>query len=325
MILPTTTVGSFPKPGYLVRARAKYYQGELSKDDLWELEKRATEEVIELQEDVGLDILVDGEMYRGDMVTFFAENMEGFRISGLVRSYGNRYYRKPIVVGRVKRLRPITVGYFTFAQSLTSKPLKGMLTGPYTMAEWSFNEYYGSKEDLVMDLAEAVSREAKELEEAGAKWIQIDEPAISTRPEEIELARRALGAATSGLRAKTVTHICYGEFEKIYPKLLELPVDQIDLEMANSNYDLLGLFRVHPFTKEIGLGVIDVHSHLIETKEEVKEGIKKALGVLSPQQITVDPDCGLKTRTWEESKAKLQVMVEATKEVREELEGRLKR
>lgn len=325
MILPTTTVGSFPKPGYLVRARAKYSQGELSKDDLWELEKRATEEVIELQEDVGLDILVDGEMYRGDMVTFFAENMEGFRISGLVRSYGNRYYRKPIVVGRVKRLRPITVGYFTFAQSLTSKPLKGMLTGPYTMAEWSFNEYYGSKEDLVMDLAEAVSREAKELEEAGAKWIQIDEPAISTRPEEIELAIRALGAVTSGLRAKTVTHICYGEFEKIYPKLLELPVDQIDLEMANSNYDLLGLFLVHPFTKEIGLGVIDVHSHLIETKEEVKEGIKKALGVLSPQQITVDPDCGLKTRTWEESKAKLQVMVEATKEVREELEGRLKR
>jgi len=323
MILPTTTVGSFPKPDYLVRARAKYSRGKISKDDLWELEKRATEEVIKLQEEVGLDILVDGEMYRGDMVTFFAENMEGFRISGLVRSYGNRYYRKPIVVERVKRVSPITVGYFRFAQDLTSKPVKGMLTGPYTMAEWSFNEYYPHKENLVMDLAEAISGEAKELEKAGAKFIQIDEPAISTRPEEIELAIRALGVVTADLRVKTVTHICYGEFERIYPKLLELPVEQIDLEMANSNYDLLELFRSHPFTKEIGLGVIDVHSHLIESKEEVKKGIKRALELLSPQQITIDPDCGLKTRTWEESKAKLQVMVEATKEVREELEGNL--
>jgi len=324
MILPTTTVGSFPKPNYLLKARTQYSRGKLSKDDLWELEKRATQEVIELQEEVGLDILVDGEMYRGDMVTFFAENMEGFRISGLVRSYGNRYYRKPIVVGRVQRLKPITVGYFTFAQGLTSKPVKGMLTGPYTMAEWSFNEYYESREELVLDLAEAIRGEAEELERAGAKWIQIDEPAISTRPEEIELAIKALGVVTAHLRAKTVTHICYGEFEKIYPKLLELPVDQVDLELANSNYDLLELFRRHPFTKEIGLGVIDVHSHLIETKEEVKEGLKKALEVLSPQQITVDPDCGLKTRTWEESRAKLQVMVEATREVREELGGRLK-
>ncbi len=321
MILPTTTVGSFPKPTYLLKARSRYARGELGKEDLLALERRATQEVIRLQEEVGLDILVDGEMYRGDMVTFFAENMEGFRISGLVRSYGNRYYRKPIVVGRVKRSKPITISYFSFAQGLTSKPVKGMLTGPYTMAEWSFNEYYGSKEELVLDLAQAIRVEAVELERVGAKWIQIDEPAVSTRPEEIDLAIKALGVVTADLQVKTVTHICYGEFERIYPKLLELPVDQIDLEMANSNYDLLELFRRHRFTKEIGLGVIDVHNHLIETKEEVKRGIKRALEVLSPQQITVDPDCGLKTRTWEESKAKLQVMVEATREVREELAG----
>ncbi len=317
--LLTTSVGSFPKPDYLVQARARFSRGELSLERLRELEKQATREWIAFQEEIGVDVLVDGEMYRGDMATYFAENLEGFAISGPVRSYGNRYYNKPIAVGPIRRPRPITIEMFQYAQSLTSRPVKGMLTGPYTIADWSFNEHYATREDLVLALAEVIHAEAVDLEKAGARYIQIDEPAISTRPEELDLALRAMRIVTDGLSVETVTHICYGDFSRIYPKLLEIAVDQIDLEMANSKYDLLEQFKHYPFTKKIGLGVVDVHSHRLETKEEVKEGIQRALEVLRPEQIYVDPDCGLKTRTVDEAKAKLRVVVEATAEIKREL------
>ena len=170
-----------------------------------------------------------------------------------------------------------------------------------------------------MDLARAVHDEALDLERAGAKYIQIDEPALSTRPEEMELGSRALGIVTQGLSAHTITHICYGDFAHIFDQLIRLPVDQIDLEMVNSNYDLLEHFRGSGFTKAIGLGVIDVHTHVTEKLEDVKRGIKLALDVLRPDQIYVDPDCGLKTRTVEEAQAKLRVMVQATREVKKEM------
>ena len=314
----TTTVGSFPKPPALEKARNQHARGELSLEKLREMEREETVRCIQRQESIGLDILVDGELYRGDMTTYFAELMPGFAISNPVRSYGNRYYRKPIAVGPIRRKEPLTVEWWKFAQSQTSKPIKGMLTGPYTMMDWSFNEYYPSREAMAMDLAEAIREEALALQEAGAKYIQIDEPAVSVRPEELPLAVRALGRAVEGLTAKTITHVCYGDFDVIYPALLDLPVDMIDLEMANSRYDLLERFRAQPFTKEIGYGVLDVHSHRVETKEEVKEGIRRGLEVLRPEQIYVDPDCGLKTRTVDEAFAKLEVMVAAVREVREE-------
>ena len=314
----TTTVGSFPKPPVLEKARNQYARGELSLEKLRELEREETVRCIRRQEAIGLDILVDGELYRGDMTTYFAELMPGFAISNPVRSYGNRYYRKPIAVGPIRRKEPLTVEWWKFAQSQTSKPIKGMLTGPYTMMDWSFNEYYPSREAMAMDLAEAIREEAFALQEAGAKYIQIDEPAVSVRPDELPLAVRALGRAVEGLTAKTITHVCYGDFDVIYPALLDLPVDMIDLEMANSRYDLLERFRAQPFTKEIGYGVLDVHSHRVETKDEVKEGIRRGLEVLRPEQIYVDPDCGLKTRTVDEAFAKLEVMVAAVREVREE-------
>ena len=314
----TTTVGSFPKPPHLERARNRFARGEISEAELRQLEREATIEVIRSQEEIGLDILVDGELYRGDMTTYFAELMDGFEISNPVRSYGNRYYRKPVATGRVRRTRPWTVDWWKFAQSQTKKPVKGMLTGPYTMMDWSFNEHYPSREALAMDLAEAIREEAMPLAEAGAKFIQVDEPAISVRPEELKLAVKALGRAVEGVKAKTITHICYGDFDVIYPALLDLPVDMIDLEMANSRYDLLDRFRQHRFTKEIGYGVLDVHSHRIETKEEIKQGILRGLELLRPEQMYIDPDCGLKTRTVEEAKEKLAVMVAAVREVREE-------
>lgn len=317
--LLTTTVGSFPKPEYIKRARADFSMKKLSLQGLNELEKKAIKEVIKIQEKLGLDILVDGEMYRGDMATFFAEKLEGFKISGLVRSYGNRYYKKPIAIGKIRRVEPVTIDMFKFTQGLTSKPVKGIVTGPYTMTDWSFNEYYSSRKDMITDLAYAVHDEAADLESAGAKYIQIDEPAISTRPEELDLAIKAMKIVTDGINAKTIMHICYGDFEKIYPKMLELPVDQIDLEMANSGFDLLNLFKKYRFTKEIGFGVIDVHTHKIETKEYVKNGIRKALEVFSPDKVFVDPDCGLKTRTEKEAHQKLKVMIKATMDVKREL------
>jgi 5-methyltetrahydropteroyltriglutamate--homocysteine methyltransferase len=318
-VLKTTTIGSFPKPDYIKKARARYGRGEISRDELKELERKATEEVIRTQEELGLDILVDGEIYRGDMTTYFAELMEGLEISGLVRSYGNRYYRKPVVVNPVRRKGPMTVDWFLYAQGLTSRPIKGMLTGPYTMTDWSFNEYYPTRRDLVLDFAHQLHDEVQDLEKAGAQYIQIDEPAVSTRPEEIDLAIEGLGIVTEGVRAKTITHICYGDFEKVYPKILDLPVDQIALEMSNSGYDLLRLIKKHPFTKELGLGVLDVHSHLIEKKEKVKKDIQETLAVIPPERVVVNPDCGLKTRTQEEAYKKLKVMMEAVGEIRGKL------
>ena len=319
MIFPTTSVGSFPKPDYVTKARFQFSKDQISKSELEELEKKATREWIEFQEQIGIDILVDGEMYRGDMVTYFAENFKGFEISGLVRSYGNRYYRKPVAVGEIERANPVTVEWFKFAQSLTKKPVKGMLTGPYTIMDWSFDEFYPSRRDFCLRLAEVVHEEAVDLERAGAEYIQIDEPAVSVRPEELDLAIEAMGIVTKGLKAKTLTHICYGDFEAIYPKMLEIPVDQIDLELSNSRFNMLGLFKKSVFTKEIGLGVVDVHSHRIETKEQAKARIKKALEVIPKEKIYVDPDCGLKTRSVEEAKDKLRVVVEAVKELRQEM------
>jgi len=319
-LLPTTTVGSFPKPQYLLDARRKHASGQIDGGKLRELEEKATREWISTQEKIGLDVLVDGEMYRGDMATYFAENLGGFKIGGLVRSYGNRYYRKPVIVGEVEWKGPITVEWWKFAQNLTKKPVKGMITGPYTMMDWSFNEYYPSRHDACLAIAKCLHREVKELANAGAKIIQIDEPAISARPSELmEFAADAMREVVAGVDAYFITHICYGAFEFIYPDMLNLPVENFDLETSNSNLDLVDLFRRHPFTKDISFGVIDVHSHVVEGRATVESRIRRALEVINPERLWIDPDCGLKTRTAEESIGKLRVMVEAAKVVRESI------
>ncbi len=318
--LPTTTVGSLPKPPYLLDARRKVSRKQMDPGELAQLERRATEEWIRRQEELGIDLLVDGEMYRGDMVAFFADRMDGFQIAGLVRSYGNRYYPKPAVVGPVGRRAPATVDWFRFAQGLTARPVKGMLTGPYTIAEWSFNEYYPTRRELVLELARAVHDEAVDLEQAGARYIQIDEPAIHTRPDEdFDLAAEAMEIVTRGLSAYTITHVCYGDVTKIYPAMLRLAVDQIDLALKNDDFALLETFRTPRFTKDIGAGVIDAHSHRTETPEEVLEGIRRTLKVIPARQVYISPDCGLKTRTADEALAKLASMVEGTRRARKEL------
>ena len=318
-VLPTTTVGSFGKPDYLTKARSQHARGKLGAAELEELERKATAEWIRRQEQLGLDVLVDGEMYRGDMVAYFAERLEGFKIGGLVRAYGNRYYHKPIIAGRVKRPAPMTVSWFEYAQSLTSKPVKGMLTGPYTLLDWSYNEAYPTRREAALALAEVVREEAEDLERAGATYIQIDEPAIHARPEEIDIAIEAMGLVTQNLKAKTISHICYGDFAAIYPRVLELPVDQLDLAMANYGYRWLDLFEREPFTKELAIGIVDVHAHETETVAEAAEGIRKGLRFVPADRLWPHPDCGLKTRTVDECVEKCRIVVEATKVVRKEL------
>ncbi|HEY3248624.1 MAG TPA: methionine synthase [bacterium] len=321
-LLPTTAVGSYPKPAYLLEARRKFLRKQISKDELTALERKATEEWIRTQEELGMDLLVDGEQYRGDMVAYFADEMEGFAIAGLVRSYGNRFYPKPVVVGPVGRRSPVTVEWFTYAQSLTTRPVKGMLTGPYTIAEWSFNEHYPTRRELVLDLARAIHDEVADLERAGAQYIQIDEPAIHTRPDDdFALAVEAMEIVTGGISAYTISHICYGDVPRIYPAMLALAVDQLDLALKNEEFALLETFRARSFTKDIGLGVVDAHSHRVESVEEVADGVRRTLEVIPAEQIFLSPDCGLKTRTVDETVGKLRVMVDAARLVRGELAG----
>ncbi len=322
-ILLTTTVGSFGKPEYLQKARNQLARGKLSREELTKLERQATAEWIRRQEEVGLDILVDGEMYRGDMVAYFADLLEGYREGGLVRSYGNRYYHKPIIASPVSRPNPMTVDWFRYTQSLTDRPVKGMLTGPYTMLDWSFNEAYRTRRDAALALAEVVRQEAEDLERAGAKYIQIDEPAIHARPEEIDIAIEAMGVVTQNLKAKTVSHICYGDFAAIYPQVLKLPVDQLDLAMSNYEYRWLDLFDKDPFTKELAIGIVDVHKHELESVDEAAQGIRKGLKYVSADRLYPHPDCGLKTRTVEETIDKVRVVVEAAKKVRAELKAKV--
>jgi 5-methyltetrahydropteroyltriglutamate--homocysteine methyltransferase len=314
--LPTTSVGSFPKPPYLTKARTDRKRGKITEIELAALEAKATREWIDFQEQLGVDILVDGEMYRGDMVAYFAEHIPGFDPGGLVRSYGNRFYYKPIIKNELKYPGAITVDWWKRAQGMTRKPVKGMLTGPYTIMDWSFNEYYKDRAAATMALAEIVRDEVSELITAGCKIIQVDEPAISVRPEELETARRGLERVTSGQNAYFITHICYGAFDKIYPGMLDLPVQNIDLEMSNSDLDMLEQFKRHPFTKDITFGVVDVHTHEIEDIGEIKARIEKALEYLPKDAIWIDPDCGLKTRSVEESKAKLGNIQEAVNSIR---------
>lgn len=321
-LLRTTTVGSFAKPGYLRQARSRHAAGKTTAEELDRLTRQATREVVALQEELGLDVLVHGEMERGDMVGYFGETLPGMEPGDLVRSYGNRYYHKPVITGEVRWERPVTVDMWSYAQSLTDRPVKGMLTGPYTIVEWSFDEHYGSRREAVLAVARAVREEAKALAAAGAQYIQVDEPAIHTRPEEdFDLAVEAMGVVVRGVDAEFHTHICYGDVPRIYPGMLRLPVAQIHLAFKNTDFELLRLFEGTPFdaTKHLGVGVLDVHRREIEGVGEVAEGIRRALRHVSPDRLWVEPDCGLKTRTPEEVREKLRVMVAARDRVRAEL------
>ena len=316
-LFPTTSVGSFPKPDFLLKARADFASKRIRLGALEKAERQATEFWIRQQEELGVDVLVDGEMYRGDMVAYFAEHLEGFEEGGLVRSYGNRYYHKPIITGEVHWEEPITVEWWKYARGLTSKPLKGILTGPYTVMDWSFIESYPDRRSACLALAGEIRKEVEALVRAGAKIIQIDEPASSVRPDEFPLIAETMHILTDGLSAYFVSHLCYGAFETIYPGMLDLAIDNLDLEMSNSGLDLLELFKEHRYTKDISFGVVDVHTHLIEDAAVVEQRLRRALETLPKEALWVDPDCGLKTRTVDEAIGKMKVLVNAARALRD--------
>jgi len=318
-LLPTTTVGSLPKPDYIIEGRAKYARGKIKYEDLKELEMQATEFWVKKQDEIGLDIIVDGEMYRGDMVAYFAETMQGFQTGELVRSYGNRYYRKPVISSEITWCGPITVDWWRYTQALTKKPVKGMITGPYTIMDWSFNEYYPSRYDATIAIAQELRKEVEALIDAGAKIIQIDEPAISTRVDELAFACEAMHIITQGLYAYFICHICYGNFAPAYKQIFSLAVDNLDLETSHRLLALEDFLKANKLDKDISYGVIDVHQHTLDSIDEIRSRVRHALALFDKDNIWIDPDCGLKTRTVDEAVSKLINMQRAVEQIRQEL------
>jgi 5-methyltetrahydropteroyltriglutamate--homocysteine methyltransferase len=323
-MLPITAVGSYAKPEALLKARTRFAHGEISREELRRHEEEATAMWMGFQNEIGVDVPVDGEMYRGDMVAFFADEMDGFERGGLVRSYGNRFYPKPIITSEVRWRGPMTVDWWRFAQSLTDRPVKGMFTGGYTVMDWSFNEYYPDRKATALALARELRKEVEALVEAGCKIIQIDEPAISVRPDEIDIAIEAMQITTEGIDAYFITHALeYGYPETVFPDVLKLAVDNFDMEFANSEFSFLERLRDFGFDKDLSLGVVDVHTHVVDSADDVEQRIRRAIEILPAETIWPDPDCGLKTRTVSEAQGKMRAIAEAAKRVRATLPTRV--
>lgn len=320
---PTTVIGSYPKLPEASELIKRRDRGEISEEEFHRLIRGPIAEVVRDYLEAGVDIISDGEQSREDMVVYFAQRVQGYEEGEWVRIYDNMYFRKPIIRGPLARGSQLAVEDWLYTSSISGgRPVKFIITGPYTMMEWSFNTYYKDRSELIMALAKVIREEILDAVKAGAKYIQVDEPALSTRPwkEEAELAGEALRYVFSGVEAKRIVHICYGRLERILPYILDYPVDQFALEFKNSNFRLLPYLKEYGYNKELGYGVIDVHSMQVETVKEVKEAIEKLmkLDLLPPEKIYINPDCGLKPLPREVAKAKLINMVKAASEARSE-------
>lgn len=319
--LRTTVVGSYPYFPEAIKAFQLRRRG-IRGPEYEALVREAIRKAVMDYVGVGIDVIADGEQRREDMAVFFAEELAGFEISDPVRIFDNVYFRKPVIVGRIVWRREITVEDWKYASSLAAgRPVKVTLTGPYTMYSWSFDRFYGDMRRAILDLAEAYRREIEALVGAGATIIQVDEPALSTRAEkrDVLIAGEAFEIMFKGLSIKRITHICYGRLERLFPEILDFPIDQFDFETKNSNYMLLEVLREYSFDRELALGVIDVHSSRVEPVEEIMEGIRRGLELLPPEKLYIKPDCGLKRLKREIALAKLRNMVEAARRAREEL------
>jgi 5-methyltetrahydropteroyltriglutamate--homocysteine methyltransferase len=328
-LFPTTSIGSFPQTEEIRQWRAKYKKGVLTKQEYEDLIKAETQRAIRWQEDVGLDVLVHGEFERNDMVEYFGEQLAGyvFSANGWVQSYGSRCVKPPIIYGDVSRPQPMTVYWSTFAQSLTEKPMKGMLTGPVTMLQWSFVRDDQSRRETCMQIAVAIRDEVQDLEKSGINIIQIDEPAIREglplRKNDWETyltwAVECFRISSSGVKDETQihTHMCYSEFNDIIEHIAGMDADVITIETSRSQMELLDAFVNFQYPNEIGPGVYDIHSPRVPTTEEILSLLNKALNVLPKTNLWVNPDCGLKTRRWPETDLAVQNMVRAAKQLRE--------
>jgi len=326
---PTTTIGSFPQTAEIRAARAAHKRGALPEPDYREAMRSEIAHAVRVQEEIGLDVLVHGEAERNDMVEYFGERLEGFvfTANGWVQSYGSRCVKPPVLFGDVSRPKPMTVDWTVYAQSLTRRPMKGMLTGPITILQWSFVRDDQKRSDTALQIALAIRDEVLDLERAGIGIIQIDEPAIREglplRKAEwcgyLQWAARAFRVSASGVADTTQihTHMCYSEFNDILPEIAAMDADVITIETSRSDMELLRGFGDFKYPNEIGPGVYDIHSPRVPTCDEMLRLMKKAATVIPPGNLWVNPDCGLKTRGWPETKAALGNMVEAARRLRE--------
>lgn len=330
-LLPTTTIGSFPQTPEVRKMRAAYKNGLATEKEYHEFINNKIEEVIKLQEEIGIDVLVHGEFERSDMVDFFGQQLEGMLITqnGWVQSYGSRCVRPPIIYGDILRPAPMTVRETVFAKSLTNKIVKGMLTGPVTILNWSFVRDDIPREQVAYQLALALRDETAELEQNGIKIIQIDEPAFreglplkkASQKKYLEWAVKAFKLSSCGVKDETQihTHMCYAEFNNIIDYIHKMDADVISIENSRSGGALLGAFEKYKYNLGIGPGVYDIHSPRVVSKEEILSTLQKSLQVINKDLIWVNPDCGLKTRGYKETIPSLKNMVAATREMRETL------
>jgi 5-methyltetrahydropteroyltriglutamate--homocysteine methyltransferase len=257
------------------------------------------------------------------MVEFFAERIDGYEFNGRVKVWGHNYFDKPSVVDEVEYAEPWLVDEFEFTTGVTSQPVKVPITGPYTLANWSFNEVYDDNAALAYDLADLVNLEIEKLVEAGAKYIQIDEPALATTPDDHAIVGECLERIVDDVPddVRLGLHVCYGDYSRIYPEILDYPVEEFDLELCNGNYEQLDVFTEHEFTKDLAMGVTDAHVAEVESVAEIKQNIKKGFEIVPPERLTVSPDCGLKLLPRDVAYGKMENMVQAAREVEAELDA----
>ncbi|PVD51565.1 5-methyltetrahydropteroyltriglutamate--homocysteine S-methyltransferase [Terrimonas sp.] len=330
-LFPTTTIGSFPQTAEVRTWRAKWKKGELTQVQYDELIAKETEKAIRWQEAIDIDVLVHGEFERNDMVEYFGEQLKGFVFSknGWVQSYGSRCVKPPIIFGDVSRPESITIRWTAYAQSLTKKSVKGMLTGPVTILQWSFVRNDQPRSETCTQIALAIRDEVADLEKAGINVIQIDEPAIREglplRKENwqayLNWAVKAFRISASGVKDETQihTHMCYSEFNDIIQNIADMDADVITIECSRSQMELLDAFAAFKYPNEIGPGVYDIHSPRVPSQKEMTQLMEKAKAVIPMEQLWVNPDCGLKTRGWNETKAALLEMVNAAKALRQQV------
>jgi len=326
--LPTTTIGSFPQTGEVRATRRRFERSDITAGEYEAFIEGQIREVIELQESLGIDVLVHGESERNDMVQYFGEQLDGFAFTrhGWVQSYGSRYVRPPVIYGDVSRPAPMTVRWATFAQSLSEKPVKGMLTGPVTILNWSFVRDDQPRSETCRQIALAIRDEVADLDAAGIAMIQIDEAALreglplhrNDWAAYLDWAVESFRIASASARPETQihTHMCYSEFGDIFEAISALDADVISIENARSGLELLETFQAQGYDKGIGPGVYDIHSPRVPSAEEIAGNLRQTLTVLNPDRVWVNPDCGLKTRRPEETTAALRNMVDAAREVR---------
>jgi 5-methyltetrahydropteroyltriglutamate--homocysteine methyltransferase len=327
-LFPTTTIGSFPQTEAVRKARAAHAKGSTSDAEYQAFLRKETEAAIRWQEEIGIDVLVHGEFERNDMVQYFGEQLCGYAFTrhGWVQSYGSRYVRPPVIFGDVSRPSPMTVAWSSFAQSLTRRPMKGMLTGPVTMLQWSFVRDDLSRGQVCRQIALALRDEVGDLEQAGIGIIQIDEPALreglplrrSEWKSYLAWAVECFRMASSGVRDETQihTHMCYAQFNDIIDAIGALDADVISIETSRSKMELLDAFVTYRYPNEIGPGVYDIHAPRCPSVDEMRSLLDKATAHLDASQIWVNPDCGLKTRKWEEVRPALANMVDVAKMAR---------